>query len=98
VARKDAIVKRALHPKPATVIEPIVVSDQTCFAACGLTPRQFRELLSEHPELPRRRLGHRLLVRADHLLRFVDASAPAANDKAELTVDEVLANLGKKRI
>lgn len=90
--------RRQLRPKPPISIAPVLVSDETCFAVVGLTPRRFRELVDAHPQLPRIAHGRRLLVPASALLALAKPSedAAVACDEPEVddgprTVEEVIA-------
>lgn len=91
---------RRLRPRPSTAAPPLVVSDQTAFDLVGLTARQLRDLLAAHPDVPRARVGRRVLVRADVLLALVDRLAsPASPDVpvgSPATVDDLLAELGRR--
>jgi hypothetical protein len=102
VARKT----RPIKARPAVSAAPIVVSDLTCFDLVGLTPRQFRDLLARHGDVPRVVSGQRVLVRADVLLRLVDSlatrdgEAPSLapdEDEGDLSADQILSLVGRRR-
>lgn len=96
--------KRKLKPRPPVTAMPLMVSDLTSFELVGLTDRQFRDFLVAHPELPRTRIGHRVLVRADALLALLDRLAADSGGEVDLeeiaqpeSADEVLRRLGMRR-
>ncbi len=53
--------KRPLRPRPPVVVRPSFVSDETCFAVLGITPRKFRERVVPLCG-PVTRLGHTICV------------------------------------
>ena len=78
---------RALRPRPAVVVRPSYVSDETCFAVLGIVPRKFREQLVPLCEQATR-LGHTVAVpldEAEQAMRTL-AATPDADD--EQTSDE----------
>lgn len=94
---------RKLRPRPPVTATPLVVSDLTSFDLIGLTGRQLRDLLAVHREVPRAIVGHRVLVRADEVLRLVDRlardgeSVPTTEEDQPADADAVLAKLGRRR-
>jgi hypothetical protein len=67
-----------------------------------------RELLAAHPDVPRSRIGHTLIVTADdfyrllELTRVVDGETDAPevdrDDDQPRSVDDVLRRIGKERV
>jgi hypothetical protein len=80
---------RALKPKTtdALAIAPVLISDESAPAACGLTSRRFRELIAKH-KIPCVRDGHRVLVRARDLEALVDRVADEANESSDAAENE----------
>lgn len=96
--------KRNLRAKPVVSAPSLMVSDQTSFDIVGLTGRQLRDFLTAHPEIPRTRVGQRVLVRADILVASLDKLATGHeptggadfHDPDDLSVDVILASVRRK--
>jgi hypothetical protein len=57
--------RRATKARPALVVRPIFVSQETAFAVLGITPRKFRELLVPMCQGFVVRMGKSVLIPAD---------------------------------
>jgi hypothetical protein len=78
-------VKRPLRPREVDTlaVAPVVVSDLTAPLVLGLQSRRaFRDLLSAHPEVPRRRVGKRTFVAVADFVAFVRGGAGASRTNA----------------
>lgn len=104
--------KRPIKARPAFVVRPLFVSQETAFAVLGITPRRFREWLVPLCRDSVVRMGKTALIPADvaeEKLRglTVDAGGDATDDpdlvrndprQDELqTVDAILHALGRRR-
>jgi len=94
-------------------IAPLYVSDLTAPIAVGLEPRQFRAFVAESG-VPHVKRGHRILVATEKLRAALEraeqtSDAASANsgtvepsttagDESNLTADELLARLGRRRV
>jgi hypothetical protein len=101
---------RSIKPRPAVVLRPSYVSDETCFAVLGIVARKFREVVVPRCERVTR-LGRTVAVELDEAERVMRTLASAASaagadvedhDQADddgqpRTVAEVLRRLGKTR-
>ena len=73
--------------KGALAIAAVTFTDRTCFAATGLTWRQFKPFALERG-IPIARAGRRPIVRVDHFLAAVDASSGTTPRRSALAWDE----------
>jgi hypothetical protein len=100
---------RRMRTRPSVAVAPLAISTENCLAVGGITPRKLREALAAHPDIPRSRLGHTLLVEPAHFhellerLRVGDDEAEGLDDHDEdddapRTVDDVLARVGLERV
>jgi len=105
--------KRAMKPRPALVVRPLFVSQETAFAILGIAPRKFRELLVPMCRGFVVRVGKSALIPVDVAegkLRSLAADAGAAevdddtefngdgrDDEQPQTVDAILHALGRRR-
>jgi hypothetical protein len=76
---------RALKPRPAMVVRPSFVSNETSFALFGIVPRKFLERIAPECEHVTR-IGKTVLVPIDEAERVV--LAMAIGDRAEGAVPE----------
>jgi hypothetical protein len=100
---------RNLRPRPAVVLRPSYVSDATCFAILGITPRKFRERIVPRCERVSR-LGHTVAVELEEAERAMRALSSSPDEEAidltrdddeddqPQTPDEFLARLGRERV
>jgi hypothetical protein len=103
-------VKRALRPRAteALGVVPVTVTDRTAPAVLGLEPRTFRELVARLG-VPHVTLGRRIVVPVAAMLEALEGAAvdpaprsgaaerDAADDDGEVSVDGILAELGRRR-
>jgi hypothetical protein len=97
---------RATHHTPV-VPALLFLSQLTCLAAAGVSPRRFLELLAAHPEVPRACVGKLRVVSVEDfralLARLSKAATTETSVSEEPTDDEptsadgVLAALGLRR-
>ena len=103
--------RRKLRPREPVSAMPSFVSQLTSLPLLGIDDRRYRELLVDHPEVPRTRIGKLVLVELDamrELLRRLAVEAPSGNAEAEPageddddrrldSPDAVLAAIGRRR-
>lgn len=77
----------------------MLVTEETCLAVVGLSPRRFRELVAAY-HVPHLRSGHLTLVRASDLVALVGTPSSALEpdvDAEDKDVDALLAQVGRRR-
>ncbi len=97
---------RALRPRQPIAVFPLAIGTENCLNVGGITPRKLREALAAHPDVPRSRLGHTLIVEPQHFLLLLEKLRVAGDDTEDTkesdgqpeTVDGVLSALGKERV
>ena len=100
---------RNLRPRPAVIVRPSYVSDETCFAVLGIVARKFREIIV--PKCERvSRIGHTVAVEigeAERVMRSlavdaddqtIDLAHEDLDDDQPQTAEEVARRLGKERV
>jgi hypothetical protein len=107
---KTATVKRSFSPRPPIAVAPLAISTENCLLIGGIVSRKLRELLAQHPDVPRSRAGHTIIVEASHFYALLERvrvpereseqreARDDENDDQPTSVDDVLARLGKERI
>ncbi len=104
---------RRLRPRANVSPAAIAVSQLTVLAMTGIDPRRFLELMRQHAEVPRARVGKLVVVELGHLMELLGRLAldPAASNRFDADddaggdddddqpsdVDSELARLGRKR-
>jgi hypothetical protein len=102
---------RTVRPRTPIAVAPTAISTENCLSVAGVMPWKFREALDEHPDIPRSRIGHTVIVAASDFLSLLERlrvdAVPDENhvepahqgDEDEgqpRSVDDVLAKIGRE--